>query len=129
MIPYYTVEKENFREIRAFPKKQKNKTEIEWQKYELPNGKYICQEALPELYIHNWEQQSKKLGHAAHFSTRADRWSSKPPDLYLSLTTHYVDKDDNLQGSCFQTLCILEDHMGQIFSSRSSRCTVKTSYS
>jgi len=63
-------------------------------KYGCPSSKHFSEKELPQLYTHEQYMKVKpQMDEISHFS---DFWTSTLRNPYLSLTTHCIDKEWNL---------------------------------
>ena len=92
-------------------------------RYQLPSDKYFSETLIPEMY-HNVSLKIKDaLTSTSHVSITTDVWSSVAQDSYISLTCHYVVKEDFTQKQlCLHAAPFNDQHTGEHIGNMMNRC-------
>ena len=84
--------------------------------YHLPSATYFTK--LIELkYEEAVDKVQQTLQAANYISITSDRWTSLANDAYISLTTHFISGEWNMESVCLGTMPVSERHTGDNISS------------
>jgi len=95
-------------------------------RYQLPSDKYFSETLIPEMYSRVCLKVKDALTSTLHVSITTDIWSSVAQDSYISLTCHYVAKEDFTHKQlCLHAAPFNDRHTGEHIGSMMSRCLEK----
>lgn len=104
MVPLNTVEKDGLKKM----------VKTLDPRYALPDQKYFSTIAIPAMYTELKEKLQIKLATVLHYSTSANRWSSRTIEPYLNLTIYFINDEWELQSHCLQTNFLPKDHTAKL---------------
>ncbi|XP_054592246.2 E3 SUMO-protein ligase ZBED1-like [Nothobranchius furzeri] len=100
MRPYSVVENEGFKRLMKVAEPQ----------YVMVSRKRLSEEVIPNMYQSVKENVKSKLQSAERVGITTDTWTSVATESYMSLTTHYIDEEWNLNSYVSQTTEVETDH-------------------
>lgn len=98
--PYSVVENTGF----------KHMLKVIEPRYVVPSRPYFSQQVIPALYKQAHATVVHDLSKASAIALTTDGWTSRATESYLTLTSHYITPEWNIQSHVLQTRPIYEQH-------------------